>query len=445
MAYLDNTPDQQREMLNEIGVASIEELFDQVPSELRLQRPLDLPAPQTEIELNAHLGELAARNTQRQGTCFLGGGCYDHFIPAAVDAITSRSEFYTAYTPYQAEASQGSLQAFYEFQTLICELTAMEVSNASLYEGATSVSEAVFMAMRVTGRHGKVVLLGSLHPEFQDVVQTYLRHLDCEVTVVPTPDGTADLSGVKEALDETTACLVVQHPNFHGCLEQAQELTQLAHDVGALSVVCVDPISMGLLEQPGNYGADIVVAEGQSLGTPLQYGGPFLGILACRQKYMRKMPGRLIGETTDRNGKRCFVLNLQAREQHIRRDKATSNICTNQGLIALRATAYLALLGKQGIQEAAELCCRKAHYAAEKLTAIDGIELAYDRPYFKEFTLRCKEGADAVMRKASQAGFDIGPALSQFDRRDEQLLLVAVTEQRTRAEIDLLADALAAS
>lgn len=443
MAYLDNTPEQQREMLATIGAASIEELFAQIPADLQLKRPLDMPPALSEMELQSALNKLAKQNSQRQGTCFLGGGCYDHFIPAAVDAIASRSEFYTAYTPYQAEASQGSLQAFYEFQTLICQLTGMEVSNASLYEGGTSVSEAAFMAMRVTGRYKKVVLLGSVHPEYRAVVDTYFSDLESEAVVVPTPNGTADLAAVRDALDDQTACLVIQHPNFFGCLEDARELVEAAHEVGALAVVSCDPISLGMLVRPGEYGADIVVAEGQSLGTPLQYGGPFLGILACRQKFMRKMPGRLIGETTDRDGRPCFVLNLQAREQHIRRDKATSNICTNQGLIALRATAYMALLGKQGLGEVAELSCRKAHYVAERLTAIDGFSLAYDRPFFKEFTLRCENGAAEAMAKAAQAGFDIGPLLSQFDASNQSDLLVATTECRTRQEIDALADALA--
>lgn len=445
MAYLDNTPEQQREMLQSIGVSSIEELFEQVPRELRLQHALRLPAPLSELDLSSLLGQLAARNTCKQGCCFLGGGAYDHFIPAAVDEIAARGEFYTAYTPYQAEASQGSLQAFYEFQTLVCQLTAMEVSNASLYEGGTAVSEAVFMAMRVTGRYQKVVLLGSVHPEYLGVLRTYLKHLDCDLAVVPTPQGTVDVDQLRQTLDEKTACLVIQQPNFFGCLEEAGELTQLAHDVGALSIVACDPISLGLLKRPGDYGADIVTAEGQSLGTPLQYGGPFLGILACRQKFIRKMPGRLIGQTTDRKGKRCFVLNLQAREQHIRRDKATSNICTNQGLIALRATVYLALLGKQGIREVAELSCRKAHYAARRLTEIEGIELAYDRPFFKEFTLRCRDGAEAVSATAAGAGFDVGPLLSRFPGGNPQELLVAVTEQRTRQDIDQLADALSVS
>ena len=441
MAYLYNTPQQQQEMLDAIGVASVAELFDQVPAELQLRRPLNLPPALTEMELESHLRALASRNLpQPERACFLGGGSYDHFIPAAVDAIAGRSEFYTAYTPYQAEASQGSLQTFFEFQTLICQLTGMDVANASLYEGGTSVSEAAFMAMRVNGRR-KVVLLGSLHPEYRRVIETYVRQLDCELVTLATPQGTADLDEVRQVLDDRTACLVAQHPNFYGCLEQPRELAALAHACGALFVVSFDPISLGLLERPADYGADIAVAEGQSLGIPMQYGAPYLGVMACRQEFVRKMPGRLIGETVDREGRRCFVLNLQAREQHIRREKATSNICTNQGLMAIRATAYLSLLGKAGLREVAELCCRKAHYAAERLAALPGFRLTFDRPFFKEFSLSGPGGAAALRARAAASGSDVGPALDQFRSGSEapvDALLVAVTERRTRAEIDRL-------
>ncbi len=448
MAYLYNTPEQQREMLQTIGAKSVAELFDQIPAPLRIGRALNLPPALTELELESHLRELAAKNDEARGwVCFIGGGAYDHFIPAAVDAVASRSEFYTAYTPYQAEASQGSLQAFFEYQTLICQLTGMDVSNASLYEGGTAVSEAVFMAMRVTGRHQKIVMLESVHPEYRQVCQTYLRQVRCELVVVPCPHGAADPADVRRALDDKTACLVVQHPNFFGCLEEARELTELAHEVGALSVVSFDPVSLGILARPGEYGADIAVAEGQSLGIPLQYGGPYLGILACKNEFVRKMPGRLIGETVDREGRRCFVLNLQAREQHIRREKATSNICTNQGLLALRATAYLALLGKEGLREVAELCVRKAHYAAQKLTEVKNLELAFpEKPFFKEFTLRCRGGASRIIARAHEAGFDIGPGLDRYPASGTltrfDCLVVAVTERRTRDEIDGLAEAL---
>ncbi|MCA9025454.1 MAG: aminomethyl-transferring glycine dehydrogenase subunit GcvPA [Planctomycetaceae bacterium] len=437
MSYLFVTDDQQQEMLETIGASSIDELLSQVPTELRLDRPLNIPPALTEPELERHLRQLAAQNINGdRRVCFLGGGAYDHFVPAVVDEIVSRGEFYTAYTPYQAEASQGSLQAFFEFQTLICQLTGMEVANASLYEGGTAVSEAVFMAERVTGRDKRVVVLGSVHPQYREVVETYSRYLNCEVVTVPTPGGVADVNEVKAALNDQTSCLVIQHPNYFGCLEEAATLVQAAHDVGALAVVSVNPTTLGVLKRPGDYGADIVVAEGQPLGIPLQYGGPYLGLFACREKFVRKMPGRLIGQAKDRNGRTCYVLSLQTREQHIRRDKATSNICTNQGLLALRATIYLATLGPQGLKEVANLSCQKAHYAADRLSEIDGLTLAYDRPFFHEFTLKCAGSASALRDKAAQAGYDIGP------ETDNNTLLVAVTEQRTKAEIDGLIEAL---
>jgi glycine dehydrogenase subunit 1 len=447
VTYLFNTPDQQREMLRVVGARSIDDLFDQIPVDCRLPRPLQLPPPLTELELEREVASLAALNIAGgKRVCLIGGGVYDHFVPAAVDEIVSRGEFYTAYTPYQAEASQGSLQAFFEYQSLICRLTGMGVSNASLYEAGTAVSEAAFMAMRVTGRHDKVVMLGSVHPEYREVLRTYLSNLHCDLVVLPTPEGTADSAAVKKALDDKAACLVFQHPNFFGCLEEPEELTKLAHSVGALSIVAFDPISLGLLRCPGDYGADIAVAEGQSLGIPMQYGGPFLGILACREEFVRKMPGRLVGRTTDRLGRPCYVLTVQAREQHIRREKATSNICTNQGLLALRATAYLSLVGPQGLKEVAELCCRKAHYAADRLARVPSVSLAFDRPFFKEFTLKCAKSSEAFLSRAREAGFDLGPAISRFGTAMsaplKEALLVAVTEKRTRQEIDELATAL---
>lgn len=448
MSYLFNTPEQQQEMLRVCGVDSIEKLFsDQVPADLRLNRPLEMPPPLSELELEAELTALAQKNGGASTrTCFLGGGAYDHFIPAAVDTIASRSEFYTAYTPYQAEASQGTLQAFFEYQTLICELTGMEVSNASLYEGGTSVTEAVNMALRSLPGRRRVVVLGSVHPEYRQILVTHLQHLNCEIVTIATPDGTADVQQVVAALNDQTACLVVQQPNFFGCLESAPELVAAAQKVGALGIVSFDPLSLGLLPRPGDYGADIAVAEGQTLGTPLQYGGPYLGILTCREALMRKMPGRLIGETTDRLGKRCFVLNLQAREQHIKRDKATSNICTNQGLLALRATVYLSLLGPQGLREVAELSCRKAHYAADQLSSVMGVKPMFNRPFFKEFAIRCTGGVDHVLKKAQAAGFDLGPELRRFswggNDKFSECLLIAVTEKRSRGDIDRLVSAL---
>ncbi len=445
MAYLFDTAESQRDMLKTVGVKSVDELFDQIPRELRLDRPLQLPPPLSEIELDSHLRDLASQNVGASGrVSFLGGGIYDHFVPAAVDAIAGRSEFYTAYTPYQAEASQGSLQAFFEYQTLICELTGMDVSNASLYEGASAMVEAVLMAMRVTQRRGKVVVLGSVHPEYRDTLTTYVRHLGCEIVTVPTPNGTADPNDVARLIDDRTAAVIVQHPNFFGCLESPREIFAAAKQHGALSISVFDPISLGVLRRPAEDGADIAVAEGQSLGIPLQYGGPYLGILASRQEFVRQMPGRLVGETVGRNGKRCFVLTLGAREQHIRREKATSNVCTNQGLLALRATVYLSLLGPNGLREVAELSCQKAHYAAEQLTAA-GLELAFKRPFFKEFVVRCRGNATEVAQRARLAGFDIGPALNRFSTLGASAsdwLLIAVTESRTKNQIDNLANAL---
>jgi glycine dehydrogenase subunit 1 len=445
LAYLYSTPDEQQEMLRVIGVESMETLLQQVPEELRLKRPLELPPAQTELELEQHVRRLAGKN-QADRVCFLGGGAYDHFIPAVVDELTGRGEFYTAYTPYQPEASQGSLQAFFEFQTLICGLTGMDVSNASLYEGGTAVSEAVFMAMRINGRRGKVAISAGVHPEYRQVVETYLRDIGTEVVILPLKNGQTDVEQAAQLIDETTSCLVFQHPNFFGVLEEAKALCETAHARQALSVVSFDPISLGVLQRPGDCGADIAVAEGQSLGVPLQYGGPYLGILACRQEFVRKMPGRLITQTRDRDGKVCYALGLQTREQHIRRDKATSNICTNQGLLALRATVYLSLLGPAGLREAAELSCRKAHYAAQQLCSVPGFELLYSSPFFKEFALKITgRPVSSVLETAAQAGFDIGPEFTRFKNLPEETstaLLVAVTENRTRDEIDRLVSAL---
>ncbi len=449
MSYLFNTPEQQQAMLHVIGADTLDSLFDPIPERLRLTRPLDLPPALTEVELEADLSRRAALNVgvSRQ-ISFFGGGVYDHFIPAAVDEVTSRGEYYTAYTPYQAEASQGSLQAFFEYQTLVCQLTGMDVANASLYEGGSSLVEAAMMAMRVTRREGKIVVLQSVHPEYRQTLSTYLTHLNCEIVEIPTPAGAVDVDRVRDAVDDRTACVIVEHPNFFGGLEAVSELADAAHARGALLVGSFDPLSLGLLKRPGDLGVDIATAEGQSLGIPMQYGGPFLGILACREEYMRKMPGRIIGSTIDRQGRNCFVLNLQAREQHIRREKATSNICTNQGLLALRATVYLTLMGPQGLREAAELCCTRAHYAAERLACVPGLKLASSTPFFKEFTLTCDGDVGELVEKAARAGFGLGPTLNrfpgQFDASLGSALLVAVTEKRTRDEIDRLADALSA-
>ena len=441
MPYILNTTEDQQAMLEAIGAGSIAELFEMVPEDLRLKRELKLPPAMTEMELTAHMAGLARKNSSASDkVCFLGGGSYDHFIPAVVDYVGSRGEFYTSYTPYQAEASQGNLQVFFEYQTLITQLTGMDVSNASLYDGASAAAEAVLMCLAATGRTGRIVLAGSVHPEYRQVVATYLENLDIEVVTVPATQGTVAPEQLLAAINDRTACVLVQQPNFFGCLEVVAAIGKIAHDAGAMFVVAVDPISLGLLKRPGEYGADIVVAEGQSLGTPLSYGGPYLGILACREQFVRRMPGRITGQTVDRRGRRCFVLTLQTREQHIRREKATSNICTNQGLFALRATVYLAAMGPKGMREVAELCLQKAHYACDRLAATERLSPAFDRPFFKEFVVRDAAGAvREMLAEAGEAGYFAGIPLEQWYPDLADSLLVTVTEKRTKAEIDGLA------
>lgn len=445
MPYIANTPEDQRSMLEAIGLDKLDDLFASIPHELRLDRPLDVGPALTEMELTAHLNELArANHPAGEKVCFLGAGSYDHFVPAIVDYVAGRGEFYTSYTPYQPEASQGNLQVFFEYQTLITQLTGMDVSNASLYDGGSAATEAVLMALSATNRHARVVTAASVHPESRAILATYLANLDTEIVTVGAPDGTIDPAELEASLTDQTACVFVQHPNFFGCLEQVQQLADIAHRAGALFIVSVDPISLGLLKRPGDYGADIVVAEGQSLGSPMSFGGPYLGILACREKFVRRMPGRLAGETVDRRGKRCFVLTLQTREQHIRREKATSNICTNQGLLALRATVYLAALGPQGMRETAELCLRKADHAARAITSCDRFARTFSKPTFKEFTIKAADTDVAeLIARACEQGYLAGVPLGRWYPELSDSFLVSVTERRTREEIDGLAACLA--
>jgi glycine dehydrogenase subunit 1 len=446
MAYIANTPDDVRAMLASIGLDSIDALFDCVPPEFRLARPLAIPPALTELELTNHVSALLAQNQGAdQRVCFLGGGSYDHFVPAVVDNLSSRGEFYTAYTPYQAEASQGTLQATFEYQTLITQLMGMDVSNASLYDGGSATSEAMLMSMAITKRQGRIVVAGSVHPEYRTILQTFLAHLEPELITVEPKNGKVDPLDIAAALTDDTACVIVQMPNFFGGLEDVEAIVGAAHARGALAVVSVDPISLGLLKRPGDYGADIVIAEGQGLGNHLNYGGPFLGIMACREDYVRKMPGRVVGETKDRHGKRCYTLTLQTREQHIRREKATSNICTNQGLLALRSAIYLAFVGPSGLKQAAELSTRKAHYLADQLTQLPGVSLAFKTPFFKEFVVRVGRDARPVLEAVGQQGFHGGIALQTWFPEMSDAILIAVTEKRTRAEMDRLVDAFRAA
>ena len=444
MPYLYNTTEDQQAMLAAIGVDAIDDLFAMVPADLRLDRPLNIPPALSEIELTQHMSALAAKNAHAGNkVCFLGGGSYDHFVPAVVDEIAGRGEFYTSYTPYQAEVSQGNLQVVFEYQSLITRLTGLDVSNASLYDGGSAAAEAVLMAISATNRYGKVVAPSSVHPEYRQTIATYLEHLGTKLQTVDTPHGIARPDDFAAAIDADTACVVIQQPNFFGSIEDAEALAKIAHDAGALVVAVFDPISLGLLKRPGDWGADIAVAEGHTLGTPMQYGGPYLGIMACREKLIRRMPGRIAGQTVDRRGKRCFVLTLQTREQHIRREKATSNVCTNQGLFALRATIYLALLGPQGLRETANLCLQKSHYAADELSKQKRFELAFDAPFHKEFVIRDRENrVDELLGEALNLGFLAGVPLGPWYPELDDCFLVAVTEKRTKSEIDALTRAL---
>ena len=444
MPYLYNTTKDQREMLEAIGTGSMDDLFASIPEDLKLSRPLDLAPALSEMELDHHLRQMGAENSHTGNTiCFLGGGCYDHFIPAVVDTVASRSEFYTSYTPYQAEASQGNLQVVFEYQSLITRLTGMDVSNASLYDGASAAAEAVLMAISATKRHGNIILPENMHPEYRATIATYLENLDVEVVTLETPSGVIDIEQLKALVSDNTAAVVLQQPNFFGCVEDGEQIAKAAHDAGALLITAFDPISLGLLARPGDYGTNIAVAEGHTLGTPMSYGGPYLGIMACDQNLVRRMPGRIAGQTVDRRGNRCYVLTMQTREQHIRREKATSNVCTNQGLFALRATVYLSQLGPQGLRETASLCLQKSHYAAEQLCQLERFSLAFDQPTFKEFVVRDAENrVDELLETALDRGITAGVPLRDWYPDLSDCFLVAVTEKRTREEINALVQTL---
>ncbi|HKX84620.1 MAG TPA: aminomethyl-transferring glycine dehydrogenase subunit GcvPA, partial [Pyrinomonadaceae bacterium] len=383
MRYIPNSPEERQEMLAAIGLANADELFRSIPEDVRLGRKLEITDPLAETEVIGAMEALATRNTAAVKPSFLGAGVYSHISPTIVDHLIQRSEFFTSYTPYQPEISQGTLQYIFEFQTLICQLTGMEVANASMYDGSTSLAEAYLMAQRVT-RRNKIVIATSVHPEYREVARTYTKHGQAEIVEVPFDEKIGQLTNLS-ALDDKTAALVVQSPNFFGCVEDLKALAEAAHAVGALLVVVVtEAISFGLLKSPGSCGADIVVGEGQSFGIPMSFGGPHVGLFATQDKYVRQMPGRLCGVAYDKNGNRGFTLTLSTREQHIRREKATSNICTNQGLIALAATIYMETMGKKGLQEVAAQNAQKAAYAATKIASIEGFEIAFSAPKFNE-------------------------------------------------------------
>jgi glycine dehydrogenase subunit 1 len=439
--YIANTDADRRAMLERIGVASIDDLFADIPAEIRQRAALHLPPDLTEMEVRAEALRLSGQNVHvHTAPYFLGGGSYDHYIPSAVPFIVSRSEFFTAYTPYQAEASQGTLQVIYEFQTMVCQLTGMEMANASLYDGASALAEAVIMAWAIQKRP-RLLLPRTLHPHYRQVVATYTQGLPLELVDVPYAEGATDLEALRSALDHSSA-VVVQHPNFFGCLEDVDALSQLAHERGALLISVFDPISLGILKPPGAYDADIAVAEGQPLGLPPSFGGPYLGLFACKKQFARQAPGRIVGATHDDKGRRGFVLTLQTREQHIRREKATSNICTNQGLMALAATVYLSLMGKHGLRRVAELCLQKAHYTAQEIGRLGNWEMAFKSPFFKEFVVRCPEAPVKVNEKLRQRGIIGGLPLGKYYPELSDAMLLCVTEKRTKAEIDKLVEVL---
>lgn len=430
MRYSPHSAVEVEEMLDFIGMESKSELFTDIPDNLKLKRELNLGPGLAEMKLSRHLKELAAKNMNLDDyPCFLGAGAYDHYIPAALDQLLLRSEFYTAYTPYQAEISQGILQAIFEYQTMICSITAMDVANASLYEGGSALAEACQMACEGSRRR-QVILPATLHPEHLEVVKSYALSGKMEIVLAPERGGLIDEEATLALLGQDTACLVIQQPNFFGCLEGISVLEKAVHAHKALLIMAVNPMSLGLIKPPGEWGADIVVGEGQPLGNPLSFGGPYLGFMACAKKYMRRMPGRLVGQTVDSSGKTCYVLTLQAREQHIRREQAGSNICSNQALNALAASIYLSLIGQQGLVEIAQRCHRLAVYARRELEKY-GLVLSYPQAFFNEFAVKVDNPARInrlLLEQGIIGGYELPGAL-----------LLAFTEKRTRAEIDQLA------
>jgi glycine dehydrogenase subunit 1 len=440
--YTSATDADRAEMLAAIGVSSVDELFAEIPAEVRLDRELDLPDGLSEPEAFGHLAALAARNADADAeACFIGAGMYDHYVPAIVDAITQRSEFLTPYTPYQPEVSQGGLQVMFEFQTAISELTGLPVANASLYEGPSSVASAAYLAIGATGRRRLVVSRG-VHPHSRATLETYARGFGAEVVEVGLDGGLTDAAELEAALDDRTAAVFVQNPSFLGGIEDLERLAGAAHEAGALAIAAVDPIALSVLRPPGECGIDIAVGEGQPLGNRLDYGGPSFGFFAATAEHLRRMPGRIAGETTDVDGRRGFVLALQTREQHIRREKATHNICTSQALNALAGVVYLAWLGKRGFAELGELLVRRTAYARERLDAVAGVELLDDAAVVREFAVRVDGDVPEILDRVAEEGIAAGYWLGREYPEFGDGLLVAITERRSREDIDRLADAL---
>ena len=439
---IPNTDEDRKEMLSAIGVESFEDLLSNVPAEFLEVDFEEIGEGLSEYEVMKLLGDLASRNVHSgEAISFLGGGSYDHFVPSIIGEIISRSEYLTAYTPYQPEVAQGTLQAIFEYQSMICALTGMDVANASMYDGASALAEAGLLAVNQKKRN-RLVIASTVNPAHRAVVKTYLQGADVELITVPQSDGLTDLKTLSDLVDSDTAGLLLQTPNFFGCIEDADEMAKIAHDNDALFIVSADPISLGILKKPGESGADIVVGEGQSLGSPTQFGGPYLGIFAAKMELVRRMPGRIAGQTWDVDGKRGFVLTLQTREQHIRRERATSNICTNQGIVMLSAAIYMALMGKEGISKVAELSTRKSHYLAEQINDLKGYELMFSAPFFKEFVVKTPVAPAKLIESLLDEKIFAGIDLSSYDYGLENCMLVCVTEKRTKEEMDKFVNSL---
>ena len=441
MPFISNTDKERREMLAAIGVEKFDDLLVNIPRKFLQNKDCCLEDSYSELEIIRKINKLAARNISTcQANSFLGSGVYDHFIPAAVDHVILKPEFHSAYTPYQAEVSQGTLQYIYEYQTMICELTGMEISNAGMYDGASAAAEAILMASR-KNRLTKAVIAGTIHPWFKEVIKTYTEGVGIELVFVPAKNGLIDLAELKKAVDDQTGCVLLQTPNFYGNIEDAFAVEEITHSAKkALFIVAVDPISLAVLNAPSEYKADIVVGEGQALGNAQNFGGPLFGFLATSLDLSRTMPGRIVGATKDADGKRCYALTLQAREQHIRRAKATSNICSNQALCNLAATVYMCLMGKEGLKEVAVQSTTKAHYLAEKISELAGFELAFDAPFFKEFAVKTPIPAAEIISKLKSKNIFPGIDLKRFGQ--ENMLLIAVTEKKRKCDLDELVKAL---
>ncbi len=438
MAFVPSTDDDRQKMLEAIGVESFEQLISEIPVEIRTKSKLNLPEKLSELESFNYMSNLSSQNiTASTHICFMGGGAYDRFIPAIVQSVIERPEFRTAYTPYQAEVSQGTLQAMYEFQSMVCDLTGMDVSNASLYDGASSLAEACLMS-HAHNRKNHFIVAGSLNPFFKRVMETICSGKQLTFEYIIADDGTCDLDKLEQAINDKTSAVIVQHPNPYGTLEEVETISSIAHNKNALLIAIVDMISLGILQPPSEYNADIVVAEGQALGIPMNYGGPYLGIFACKKDFIRKMPGRIAGITEDTDGNHAYVLTLQTREQQIKRDKATSNICTNQGLFMLAATVYMTTMGKQGIKDVAEQSLQKTHYLAENISQISGFNLAVKKPFFCDFLVETPVEPSIIIQDAVQEGFLAGIDTSRYPECKKGIL-ITVTEKRTKKEMDSFA------